>query len=230
MSRCIFSYFNNVIDPEIAWHQKLVIEKLIKETDIQFRQLNYAEDITPDIALDYGVQELLYNQNFDIVLILDIDCIPLSRQALEYTFSQAEEDRLVGNIQRANHINNNEHLYVGPSCMCFSKIFYDSINRPSFEFTHRGDVGEEITYRTQEHNKRIEYYIPQKYEQLPEGGKSWKLNDTLPEFGVGTTYTNKFNEEMFYHMFQSIYHVHNNLFYNKCIEVINGIRKDTRSS
>lgn len=230
MSQCIFSYYNKVIPPEVARHQELVVAKLIEGTDTQFRQLNYAEDITPDIALDYGVQELLYNQNFDTILILDIDCIPLSRQALEYTFNQAEDNRLVGNIQRANHIKNNEHLYIGPSCMCFTRTFYDSINRPSFEFTHRGDVGEEITYRAQEYNKRIEYYTPHTYEQLPEEGKPWKLNDTLPNFGVGTTYINKFGEEMFYHMFQSIYHVHNNLFYNKCIEIINEIRKNTRSS
>lgn len=220
MSRCIFSYFNNVIDSKIARFQSLVITKLTDNTDIQYRQLNYGENVTPDIALDYGIQELLYKQNFNTVLILDIDCIPLSKQALEYTFSQAENNKLIGNIQRANHINNNEHLYVGPSCMCFSKSFYEIINRPSFEFTDRGDVGEEITYKTQEHNKEIEYYLPLKYEKLPNEGKPWKLIGSLPNFGIGTTYINKYNQEMFYHLFQSIFYSHNQLFYNKCTEIL----------
>lgn len=218
--RCIFSYLNKIVDNKIALFQQTVLEKLTKETDIQFRQFFYESDVTPDVVLDYGVRELLYKQDFKTILVLDIDCIPLSKQALEYTFNQAEKDILVGNIQRANHLENNQHLYVGPSAMCFTKALYEATEEPSFAFTHKGDVGEEITYKAEEHKKEIEYYIPSGYEKLPVDGIPWKLTDELPDFGIGTTYVNKHNQEMFYHLFQSIFNSHNQLFYDKCAEVL----------
>ncbi len=219
--RCIFSYCNSKVNKFVPMHQDHVIGCLVKDTETQFWQFYYQDETTPDKVLDYCVNNLLYEKDFETILILDIDCIPLSKEALDYTFQQAEKNILVGNIQRANHINNNEHLYVGPSYMCFTKQFYEEIGRPSFEFTIRGDVGEEITYQAEQHNKEIEFYNILKYEKLPVDGIPWKLKEGYPDFGIGTTFVNKHGQEMSYHLFQSIFHEHNALFYNKCMEVHN---------
>ena len=105
--------------------------------------------------------------------------------------------------------------------MCFTKQFYEQIDKPSFEFTIKGDVGEEITYRAEQYNKEIEFYNILKYKKLPVDGIPWKLKEGYSDFGIGTTFVNKHGQEMFYHMFQSIFHEHNSLFYNKCMEVYN---------
>jgi hypothetical protein len=34
--------------------------------------------MTPDQVIDYGIQKLFYEDSYDTVLMLDIDCIPLS--------------------------------------------------------------------------------------------------------------------------------------------------------
>jgi hypothetical protein len=158
-------------------------------------------------------------------LILDIDCIPLSSYAIEYSFQQAEKNILIGNIQRANHINNNAHLYVSPSSMCFSKDLYFSLDCPSFASTHKGDIGEEFTYRAE---NNIEYYYPSHFEQQPTNKKgiiqnAWELNEALPTYGIGTTYS--LNDiDMYYHLFQSRYGTHNQLFYNRCNKLLNDNR------
>jgi hypothetical protein len=221
--RCILSYYNNKVDNKLARYQKMALDKLLQRTEINLYQICYEDNPTPDIVLDAWTKKLLYEESYNTILILDVDCVPLTQQALEYTFTQAEKNILIGNIQRTNHIDNNEHLFVGPSCMCFTKQFYDQIGRPSFEFTMRGDVGEEITYQAEHHNKEIEYYISYMYEKLPVDGMPWKLSKGLPDYGVGATFINKHGQKMFYHLYQSIFHVHNNLFYNKCIEILHGL-------
>lgn len=216
MSRVIFSYYHYNADLKIPQHQKEVITKL---TDIPFESICYHCDLTPDKIVDFCVYTLLYERHYDSILILDIDCIPLTNQAINYTFEQAEKGKLIGNIQRANHIDNDQHLYVGPPAMCFSKDTFEKMNKPSFEFTHRGDVGEEITYKAEENNIEIEFYMPSEVEKFPDCGQLWDLKDDMPKFGIGTTYINNDKQEMFYHLFESRFQQNVELFINKCKQI-----------
>jgi hypothetical protein len=222
--RCIFSCSNPQVDRKIATLQNKVLEKINKIPNCKIETLFYADTtdkLYHDKVLDYAFEKLFYEFNYDTVLLLDIDCIPLNLDALEYMFERAEKDILVGNVQRANHIQNNKHVYVAPSAMGISKSLFEKMGKPSFGYSNRGDVGEELTYIAEKMNIPIEYCMPSKYEALPlDTGKPWPLADNMPEYGIGTTFINQYGKEMFYHLFQSRFGKFNDLFFVKCAELL----------
>jgi hypothetical protein len=105
---------------------------------------------------------------------------------LPQLIAAAEAGQLVGAAQRANHIDNDDHLYVGPFLMAFSRATYQILGAPSFCETLRGDVGEEVTYSAQACNIPIRFLWPTSCE-LPK----WHLTDDI-RFGRNTIYENAF--------------------------------------
>jgi hypothetical protein len=224
MKKAIFTYANFQVDERIVTFQKDVLEKFNSngKYDYQFLRYNAVDpEVVPDQVIDYGLNHLFYELNYDSVLILDIDCIPLNEKALDYSFEKAESGILVGNVQRSNHIDNNKHIYVAPSCICLTKEMFEKLGKLSFRPTNRGDIGEELTYVARTMEVPVEFYIPSKYEDLPYNSKEpWELDGILPSYGIGTTFVNSIDEEMFYHLFQSRINLFNELFYNKCAEIL----------
>jgi hypothetical protein len=105
--------------------------------------------------------------------------------------------------------------------MGISKSLFEKMEKPSFGYSNRGDVGEELTYIAEKMNIPIEYCMPSKYEALPlDTGKPWPLADNMPEYGIGTTFINQYGKEMFYHLFQSRFGKFNDLFFVKCAELL----------
>jgi len=100
MRNCIFSYYNLQIHPNIIACQSQVIRKLLQNLKVEYIPLQYnAKDgeLYPDDCINYALNELFYNRGYDSVLILDIDCIPLSTSAIKYTFEStylAEEKNI----------------------------------------------------------------------------------------------------------------------------------------
>lgn len=224
MKNAIFSYHNYQINPEIPKYQKLVIDKLTKDIGVEFHPLFYNAkdgDIYPDQVINYGLNELIYNQKFDNVLVLDIDCIPLNQQALTYIFYRAGANVLVGNAQRSHYIQNNEHVFIGSSCMCVNRTVYEKLGKPSMVPTARGDIGEEFVYLAEEKNIPIEIFYPQSYEASPHGATSWALKDDLPHYGIGTTFESSDGRPRFYHLFESRHNLHVDKFISKCKSVLN---------
>ena len=224
MKNCIFSYHNHQINPEIPKHQKLVLEKLTKDMSMDYHPLFYnANDgeLYPDQVIDYGINELFYNQMYDNILILDIDCIPLDTGALLRVFQQSSRGILIGNVQRSHYIENNEHLFIGSSCMCLSKRVYEALGKPKMTPTTRGDIGEEFTYKAEESNVPIEFFYPLSYEASPYGAKSWALKNDLPHYGIGTTFESIDKRPRFYHLFESRTNLHVDKFITKCQSVLN---------
>lgn len=222
--RAIFTYCNPDVDNKIRHLQNKVIEKFNKLPNCKYEFLMYnAKDgeVVPDQVIDYALQELFFKQNYESILILDIDCIPLSSHAIEYVFQEAEKGKLVGNIQRANHINNDQHVYVGPSCMSFTKETFIKLGAPSFKITNRGDIGEELTYLAENANIEVEMFMPTHYEALPyNDDKPWDLRDDMPKYGIGTTFSDKDGNEMYYHLFQSRLNHFSDMFFLKCAKIL----------
>lgn len=220
--RCIFTYANYQVDEKIIDLQRKVIQKFnsLDKCHYQFLRYNAKDpEVVPDQVIDHGIKELF--THYDTILILDIDCIPLSTRALEYTFEQAEKGILVGNVQRSNHIENNKHVYVAPSCIALTWDLFNELGKLSFTPTNRGDIGEELSYKAESMNKKIEMFTPSSYEENPyQMNEPWDLNDELPKYGIGTTFVNDKNEEMFYHLFQSRVGLFNQLFYKKCSQLL----------
>jgi len=230
INRAIFTYSNFQIDPKIQKLQQFVIEKLGKR-NYDYKHLYYNApdpDIIPSQVIDYGVNSL-FDQNYDSILLLDVDCIPLSVNALNYIFERAEQGILIGNAQRSNHIKNNQHVYPAPSALCFTYDTYLKLGKPSFNPTDKGDTGEELSYIAEQLNIDIEMFLPNHYEDLhmnPDGTKStspWDLSDNMPKFSIGTTFIKNNGEEMFYHLFQCRVWQYNHLFFKKCEGILNDI-------
>jgi hypothetical protein len=77
---------------------------------------------------------------FDVILFLDIDCVPVSDGAIDCYVQQASEGKLIGNAQRSGHIQNNNHMFAAPSAVAISKDSFLKIGTPSAMETTRGDV------------------------------------------------------------------------------------------
>lgn len=133
-----------------------------------------------------ALDEVMASAEADLVLILDIDCVPLTPAAIPDLAARAASGALAGCVQRANHIDNGAHLYVGPFCMALTRALWERLCRPSFEPTGRGDVGEELTYRCEETGAPVELLWPSLVE-----APCWDLTDGR-QFGVNTEYDGAF--------------------------------------
>ncbi|MGO9135681.1 MAG: glycosyltransferase [Methylovirgula sp.] len=129
--------------------------------------------------------------SYDVIVLLDIDCVPISAEALPKLIEHARAGALVGAAQRANHIGNDNHLYAGPFLMAFSRESYRRLGSPSFRETRRGDVAEELTYRAEAQDFPIHYLWP----TICEAPK-WHLTGDIT-FGRNTVY-----EHAFLHAFE----------------------------
>lgn len=224
IKKCIFTYCNHQIDENFMLLHQNVVEKFNNFQNCKYEFLKYLGndgEIFPDQAIDYAFNKLFYEDKYDVILMLDIDCIPLDSYAIEYVFNKALQGYIIGNIQRSNHINNNEHVYIAPSAICISKKTFEKLNKPSFAPTYRSDIGEELCFMAEEQDIPLEMFLPKNYEQLPlNENNPWELKNDMPRYGIGTTFIDSKEKEMFYHLFQSRYHKFNNLFFDKCISIL----------
>ncbi len=186
--------------------QKEVVEKFLPK-GWKFEQVLYSD------THGHAMQRCTDKNKNDVTAFLDIDCVPLSKQSFRFLFDDSwscAHGALVGCAQRANHIQNNKHIYVGPFCMAFTNATYDEVGRPSFLETYRGDVSEELTYRWQEKNKPVYFLYPSDVQK-----PMWDLIDNTVQFGLGTTY-----EGLFYHAFCARTVEGQNLFINACSNLL----------
>ena len=142
--------------------------------------------------------EFIRDTSFDVYVMLDIDAIPLTPDALTRVIESAARGNLCGIIQRANHKQNNRHLYVGPAVMGVSRATLEKLRFPSFSETPRADVGEEVTYAAEAKGVPLDTFRPCKVL----GPKLWPLEGEEPQFGRGTVYADSDGQPIFYHNFE----------------------------
>ena len=224
MKRAIFNYYNYQINPQIPKLHHEVVRKYNNVENCDFYPLEYTKpdgQMFPDDAIHYGMRELFAEKEYDTVLLLEVDCIPLHKDSFNYMFKRAEEGVLIGNGQRSMHIDNNQHVFVAPSAFCISASVLKELGAPGFNPTTRGDIAEEYTYRAEEMGLPIEFLKPQSFIRRNIRQDRWDLGDDGPEYGIGTTFINKEDTPMFFHLFETRYHIWNDLFYDKCRECLN---------
>ena len=201
-----------------------MLDKLNIFEDVEHEHLNYNApdgEVTPDHVIDYALPSLFYEKGYTNVLILDVDCIPLSSFAIDYTFNKSLHGSLIGNAQRSNHLDNGKHVFCGASCIAFSRDTFEKMGRPSSTVTNRSDICEEFAWICEDKNIPVEFFMPSSYEQLPYNeDKPWPLADDMPEYGIGTTFNNSDGIPMFYHLFQSRLNLHVPLFIDKCNAIL----------
>ena len=219
MKKIILTFHDNQISSVIPMLHGSVVGKFNIFEDVDYRciKANAGEDkIALENFIDVYLNQLFYEEDYESVLILDIDCIHLCPQAIEETFSYIEQGYLVGNAQRSQHLDNGGHIFCGSSCVGISKTVYEQIEKPSAERTDRSDICEEYTWLCEEHDVPIKFYTPNGFEKIAYNESSpWTLDGKMQEYGIGTTFNNG-NSPYFYHLFQTSLSVYNPLFIRKC--------------
>lgn len=208
----IYSIYMKNVPEELRSYQKQVVEKFLPE-NVHFEQYLY-EPQTEDIhhtfidAHDYAIMECFKKNTSPIFILLDIDCIPLSRNAILFLISRAKAGALVGCAHTASHIQNCS-TFVGPFCMAFSVAKYQELGSPSFLKTTRTDCAGELTSVWQIKKQEVNFLLPSAVQN-----PRWKLQSY--DIGLGTTYA-----DAFYHAFMAREGTGNQLFIDKCKEILN---------
>lgn len=221
MKPIIVTTYNHRIDPRVPAYQSMVFEKLRGTIPFMPFKYPYEEDeMYHGDILNRVVHRVFYEMGGDALFIIDVDCIPLSSNAIKTVFDLVEAGHLVGNIQRSNHIQNNQHVFVAPSCIAFSEETFMKLMCPSFTYNHIGDTAEQFTYNAEKENVPVTYFMPSDVESpYNEEGEYWDLKDGMPKYGIGTTFSYN-NEPMTYHLFSSRYNSHTKFFLDKCHSIL----------
>jgi len=192
----------------------------------QFMDYIWALNGAPTKSLEGKVNKEL---DFDIVLFLDIDCVPLSEHAIEYYVEKANQGKLIGNAQRTGHINNNNHVFAAPSALCMTVENFKKIGCPSAMETPRGDVAEEYTYAAEANGVEVDLLLPTgydrevyRYDWEQDRRPYWTLENGLPNYALGTSYGSKEQGNLFWHNFQIRLPEQEKEFWKKCEELLNG--------
>jgi hypothetical protein len=152
----------------------------------------------------------------DIVGFLDIDCIPLCKDAVpELVRFVAANKSIAGVVQATNHIAPMTHIYIAPSCFFIWKPLWIALGRPSFVETYRSDVCQELCLIAESNGVRMKGIYPTHFEREPVEGV-WRLHN-YGLYGIGTTYHNRF-----YHLYQSRFNANIDLFIQRCQDVLRG--------
>jgi hypothetical protein len=213
------------IEQQTAVMQKAVVDKFNK-SNVAFYQVitGGTHGATMELLIP-----VLKERGHDSVLYLDIDCVPLNDNALDYMFEQAYQGKLIGDAQRSNHIDNNQHVFCGAHNIAFTFDLYSSLGNPTFSPTPRGDVAEELSYLAKENNVDVQLLMPLSFDAPPirmawepaNLPPYWALADGMPNYGIGTTYGLN-DTPMFWHCWQIFHQGQQERFWKKCEEILNG--------
>jgi len=179
---------------------------------------------TIDFVLRGGIDQYV---DWDTIMFLDIDAIPLNKQTFEFFFKEAYAGGLIGNAQRSNHIVNGQHMFAAPSAFALSRKTYEKLGKPSAVPNSRGDVGEEITWALDNTDIPLTLLIPISYDRPvirmsweTDKSPTWKLADGYPHYGVGTRFGLDIDDgesiPLIYHNFQIFHGDHQTYFQNVC--------------
>ena len=236
---CIVSFFMDNIDMKTVGLQRSVVEKFNKN---KIPHYQFKVQMPHGVAIDYffasngyvcdklneslGEQKIPVSMEHDAVLFLDIDAIPLNENVIDDMLELAYDGHIVGNAQRSNHIENDQHMFCAPAGTAISMEVYKKIGMPSAFPNERSDVLEEYTFRAEEEGIPVDLLFPLYYAEAPhryewEKGQPdyWALADGHPNYGVGTVF-GRMGDEMIYHQFQSPVPGMLDKFNAKCEEIL----------
>jgi hypothetical protein len=193
------TFYTHNIDPKIPEMQKKVFNAL--GLDIL--------QVKSDDWKGHGgeIDSFLAETNEEIIIIWDVDCIPLYRHIVDKAELEAELGAIFSVAQKASHIPNSI-IYASPAFLAFSRATWVKLGKPSFHATDRADCAGELTYLANDAKVDVQLLYPSAVER-----PKWALNDDIM-FGLGTTY-----QDAIYHAFMSRKD-NGDMFIKKCEEVL----------
>lgn len=223
---CIISLYQSNINQLTVDLQKRVVQKFNKSSISHYQLFESGLEAEHGLLMHKSLQ-FAHELKHDAVMFLDIDCVPLSNLSIDYFFERAYQNVLIGDAQRSNHIENNQHVFAAPHNVTFTLELYNSMGTPTFLPTHRGDTAEELTFAAEENNIKVELILPIRYDASPHyfGWEKhyvpyWTLASGMPNYGIGTTFGNHLGE-LWWHNYQICQPNQQQRFWNKCRELLN---------
>src|SRR5258708_9764326 len=119
-SATIFSVYMSNVEQSVVKSQASVVNRFLPEKWL-FKQYLF-DPIKEQVAFHHAtaIEHCLSTCDTHLVIFLDIDCIPISELAFTTLADHAEKGVLTRCVHRANHIQNNAHLYTVPFSMAYS--------------------------------------------------------------------------------------------------------------
>ena len=205
----IATFFNSkTFSTEVAEYQKKVFDKfnlIINQYDNDIRHPEFMDNF-------------MKNEDSDVYIFFDIDCIPLVSNIYELILNEVSDNSIFGVAQQDNCFPNNVE-YAGPSCFAINKIMYEKLGKISFVEGQRdflgvgrshGDVAEEFSRVCRDNDYKVNLWYPTHYDK---DDQVWKLGDKY--FGNGTIYN-----DSVYHCFEIRLKKNENRFIKKCKEIL----------
>jgi len=152
----------------------------------------------------------------DVYGFLDIDCVPIKKDALRQSLDLVKKGYLVGPAQATNCIRERYHIFASPAFFFISKDMFHKIGAPSTLNNTISDTNQELTRHAEKQLLPYRYWLPTKFERVPREG-IWRLSGS-GYYGIGTVYDN----DLIYHLYQSRFGTNAQLFEERCNQIING--------
>ena len=152
-TRIVTLYWNNV-DIRLVDAQRKVFEKF----GFHIEQHNIHD-------MDHGVwmTDILDNTpDNNVVIIVDIDCIPLNAKAVEKAITSAHSGHIYGCAQSANHIDYN-YVYAAPMFLALTGRTWREVGRPTLLANKEFDVGGNLTLAAQKPGYSLDLVYPTDY-------------------------------------------------------------------
>lgn len=153
----------------------------------------------------------------DVYVFFEIDCVPLNKKVVDDCIKYViENNSFIGAAQVSNHIPPKTHVYAAPCFITLSRKCYEELSMPSFYLSERSDIAEELSYTAEYYGKRYRCLYPTKFDGIPKNDGVWRLSN-YGYYGIGTLYDDKI-----YHLFESRWGDHIDLFQKRCNQIIEG--------
>lgn len=145
--------------------------------------------------LDHGLwmnDQLRNLDDQDILVIVDIDCIPLNHDILKRAVAIAEEGGILGCAQVANHLETKDFIYAAPCFLAIKGRTYRELDSPNMCPTNSYDAGGYLTFIAQKKKVPVHLVYPTS-TAVPK----WVLSNNCV-YGLFTIY-----EDSILHLFES---------------------------
>jgi hypothetical protein len=154
----------------------------------------------------------------DVIGFLDIDCVPTNRAIIDVAIDYARQQRtFIGIAQASNHFAPpaNSHIFAAPAFFFIHREAWREMGCPAFDELAGSDTAQNVSRRAEELGKRYCCLYPTHWEKPSHEGV-WRLGN-YGVYGIGTHFHGGV-----YHLYQSRFNSHIELFTQRCNEICAG--------
>lgn len=141
---------------------------------------------------DFLDEQLVMANEEDILVFVDIDCIPLNNEVIEKAIQFAHEGGIWGCAQVSNHLPDPNHVFAAPMFHAIMKRTWTNIGSPTYLESAENDVAQGVTRAAISHDVPVFLALPE-YCLIP----CFRFAKGYP-YGIGTFY-----QGGVFHLFES---------------------------